>query len=189
MAVSKTARRGSTPYHNSVLRRVPLRHIFTGVTFTRTWTVRLEQQGDDQESTREQLLLSEALISSAHVTAQTVHLQIDRKESVVLLEIIACPQTVYAITCTCRHVHYRVHQYLDEQNLLTCFHSSISQSHCITNHVFEGDIQCPTQQQKNCWKINGVAGYLPPSPKTVSWGYNGYKSECTLHVLFSCMFS
>ena len=96
MAVSKTARRGSTPYHNSVLRRVPLRHIFTGVTFTRTWTVRLEQQGDDQESTREQLLLSEALISSAHVTAQTVHLQIDRKESVVLLEIIACPQTVYA---------------------------------------------------------------------------------------------
>ena len=33
------------------------------------------------------------------------------------------PQTAYAVTCTCRHVHYRVHEYLYEENLLTCCYS------------------------------------------------------------------
>ena len=72
---------------------------------------------------------STALISSAHASARMVHLTIDHNACLGLLDVSIHPQTVYARTCTCRHLHYRIHEYLDDQNLLTCFYSQVSHLH------------------------------------------------------------
>ena len=97
LAASLTARRRPVPFSRTLLGKLPRRHAFSAVAFTRIWTVRREPEQEElAEETKEHLLLVAAMVSSTLPRAHAL-LEDEHKACLGLAEVCVHPQVVHAM--------------------------------------------------------------------------------------------